>query len=98
MEAQAEATVAKVKGGEGTIVVKHPEPLREEDDGGDILQIRWCITSVYVTEVKEETTTTIAAMADLTEEATTSMTLFVMGETIATKSFGAGKMTACDEQ
>ena len=49
-EARAEATAAKIEGGEGIVVVKHSEPLREEDDGGDILQIWW---RFYVTEVEE---------------------------------------------
>ena len=44
---------AKHSSGLGAIMVKHPESLREEDDGGDILHIWWRLTRVYVAEAKE---------------------------------------------
>ena len=40
-EVRAEPTATKVGGEEGTIMVKHSEQLREEDDGGGIFQIWW---------------------------------------------------------
>ena len=53
------------------VMVKHFEPLREEDDSGYIVQIWWRITLVYVAEAEEATVTNGLA----NEEATHHLSL-----------------------